>query len=321
MRDAHRGIGLVDVLAARPGGAIGVNAQIRRIDLDLIDLIELRQDRDRARGGMDAPLRLGGRHALHAMRARLKLQAGEGALAGDAADDLAEAAVLAGALAQHFDVEAFRFGITCIHAVEVAGEDRGLIPAGTRAHLEKDVALIAWIGRQQQAAQLELRRLELAREPRDLLAPERAHAGIAIVLQIARGQQIPLEVVVALQAFGERLQPGIFHRQIAKLPGAAGELIAREQPADLLEAIGQFLQALVDGVLHASAAAGPASRPAYAIPRRPKRRLRLSTGGAAFSGMFALCDKLLNAPAWGTLYSDKVSRMDRISRISSHLCA
>ena len=37
--------------------------------------------------------------------------------------------------------------------------------------------------------------------------------------------------------------------------------------------------------------------------------------------MFALCDKLLNAPGWGTLYSDKVSRMDRISRISSHLYA
>jgi tetratricopeptide (TPR) repeat protein len=49
--------------------------------------------------------------------------------------------------------------------------------------------------------------------------------------------------------------------------------------------------------------------------------MRLSTGGAAFSGMCALCDKLLSAPGWGTLYSDKVSRMDRIPRISSHLYA
>lgn len=35
--------------------------------------------------------------------------------------------------------------------------------------------------------------------------------------------------------------------------------------------------------------------------------------------MFALCDKLLNARGSPTLYSAKVSRMDRISRISSHL--
>ena len=74
VRDADGGIGLVDVLAAGAGGAIGVDAQVRRIQLDGLDLLELGQDRDRARGGVDAPLRLGGGHALHAMRAGLELQ-------------------------------------------------------------------------------------------------------------------------------------------------------------------------------------------------------------------------------------------------------
>jgi len=51
------------------------------------------------------------------------------------------------------------------------------------------------------------------------------------------------------------------------------------------------------------------------------RRLRLSTAGAAFSGMCALCDKLLNAPESPALYTDKVSRMDIISSISRYLWA
>ena len=67
--------------------------------VDFLDLLELRQDRHRARGGVDPALRLGRRHALHAVGAGLELQQREGALADDAADDLLVAAVLAGALA------------------------------------------------------------------------------------------------------------------------------------------------------------------------------------------------------------------------------
>ena len=80
VRDAHGRVGLVDVLAAGAGGAVGVDAQIRRIDLDLLHLVELRQDGDRHRGGVDAALRFGRRHALHAMRAGLELQPRERAL-------------------------------------------------------------------------------------------------------------------------------------------------------------------------------------------------------------------------------------------------
>ena len=116
VRDAHRRVGLVDVLAAGAGGAVGIDAQFRGIDLDLLDLIELRQDRDRDGRGMDAPLRLGRRHALHAVGAGLELQLREDAAADDAADDFAVAAVLAGTLAQGLDLPALRLrrsGCTC----------------------------------------------------------------------------------------------------------------------------------------------------------------------------------------------------------------
>ena len=95
VRDADRRIGLVDVLAARARGAVRVDAQVRGIDVDLVDFVELRQDRDGARRGVDAPLRLGRRHALHAMRAGLELEPRKRAAPDDAADDLLVAAVLA----------------------------------------------------------------------------------------------------------------------------------------------------------------------------------------------------------------------------------
>src|SRR5215469_6603634 len=149
MRDAYRGIGLVDVLTAGTRGAVGIDAQIRGVDLDLIDFIELGEDRHGARRGMDAPLRLGGGHALYAVRTGLEFQPRECPLAGNATDDLAVAAVLAGALAEYLRAEAFGFGIARVHAVQVAGEDRGFVATRPGAHLEKDVALIAPILRQQ----------------------------------------------------------------------------------------------------------------------------------------------------------------------------
>src|SRR5439155_1162033 len=41
MGDAHRGIGLVDVLAAGARGTVGVDAKIRRVDPDITDLVQL----------------------------------------------------------------------------------------------------------------------------------------------------------------------------------------------------------------------------------------------------------------------------------------
>ena len=46
MRDPHRGVGLVDVLAAGPAGPIGVDLEIVIIDLDLVDGVHHRRDLD-----------------------------------------------------------------------------------------------------------------------------------------------------------------------------------------------------------------------------------------------------------------------------------
>ena len=65
--------GLVDVLAARALRAHRVDLQVRFVDVD-VDVLRLGQNGDGRRRRVDAPLRFGGGHALHAMDARLELQ-------------------------------------------------------------------------------------------------------------------------------------------------------------------------------------------------------------------------------------------------------
>ena len=73
VHNAHCRIGLVNVLTTRTRRAEGVDTQVRRIDRDVFHRIGFGQDRHGAGARVDAALRLGDRHALHAMRARFKL--------------------------------------------------------------------------------------------------------------------------------------------------------------------------------------------------------------------------------------------------------
>ena len=63
------------LLAAGAGGAVRDDAQLRGVELDRAHLVELGQDRHRDRGGVNASLRFRCRHALHAVRSRLDLEA------------------------------------------------------------------------------------------------------------------------------------------------------------------------------------------------------------------------------------------------------
>ena len=123
---------------------------------------------------VDAALRFGRGHALDAMRARLELEVRERASADDAADDFLVAAVLAGALRQHFDAPALHVGIARIHAKQIAGENRRLIAARARAHFQVDVAVVARILRQQQLRELFFLALQPRVETGQLFAAELA---------------------------------------------------------------------------------------------------------------------------------------------------
>ena len=80
--DAHRRVGLVNVLAACTTRAVGVNAQVRRVDLDGLRFVGFGQHCHRAGTGMNTPLCFGGRHALHTVAARLKFEQAVHPIAG-----------------------------------------------------------------------------------------------------------------------------------------------------------------------------------------------------------------------------------------------
>ena len=69
MRDAHGGLGAVDVLAAGAGGAEDVDAQILGLDLDLHVVVDQRDDEDRGEGGVAAGVGVEGRDAHQAVDA------------------------------------------------------------------------------------------------------------------------------------------------------------------------------------------------------------------------------------------------------------
>src|SRR5258706_9342219 len=161
--EANRRIGLVHVLAAGAARAIGIDANVRWVDLD-IGRGDFGHHRHRRRRRVDAALRLGRRHALHAVAAGLELELRVGAMPDDARDDLLVASGLAQALRNDLDLPAVALGEARVHAEEVAREDRALVAAGSGADLEEEIALVVRIARHEHALQLRL-------EAREALAP------------------------------------------------------------------------------------------------------------------------------------------------------
>src|SRR5205085_4658455 len=81
--DADRAVGLVDVLPASAGGAIGVDAQVLVVDLDLDLLVDDRVDPDGGKAGVPPRVRIERRYADQAVDAALGF---EPAIGVDAAD-------------------------------------------------------------------------------------------------------------------------------------------------------------------------------------------------------------------------------------------
>jgi len=152
MRDPHRRVGGVDALTAGPGGAEHVDAQIVRVDLDL-DVLGLGQHEHAGGRGVDAALRLGGRHPLHAVHAALVLQPRPHCAVGLAGPDRdrrgLDAAEIGGLVVEHVGRPALPFGVAQVHPQQVPGEQRRLVATLTGLDLEDDVlAVVGVLGQQ-----------------------------------------------------------------------------------------------------------------------------------------------------------------------------
>ena len=143
---------------------------------------------------MDAALRFGGRHALHAVRAAFPFQLAVHLLAIHRGDDFLEAAGFGRVGAQHLDPPALRFGVAAVHAKQVAGEQRRLIAAGAGPYFHNDAAVVVRVARQQQEAQIFFQRFQVGFQGANFVAD----GGSEVALGVLAGQQFLVLLQVPL---------------------------------------------------------------------------------------------------------------------------
>ena len=217
---AHRGIGLVDVLPARAGRAVDVDPQILVVDLHL-DFARLGQHGDRRRRGMDAPAAFGHRHALHEVHAALELQFGEHPGAVDLGDDLLEPAEVVGVQADRLDLPALLGGIALVHAEQVRREQRRFVAAGAGADFEHRRARIGAVARQHGDREAVLGLGQLAAQLGQLLVGQRLH--LRILAQRRQLGDLGAHLAHLARRLRHRLQLGII--------AAGGDEFVRRQRA------------------------------------------------------------------------------------------
>ncbi len=118
-----------------PGRSVDVDLEVVRVDLD-VDLLGLGQHGHRRGGGVDAALRLGLRHALHAVRPALELEDAVRAVAAHLER------VVAVGLRQRLGLEPEAVGVAQEHPVDVAREQAGLLAPGPAPHLDDHVLVV-----------------------------------------------------------------------------------------------------------------------------------------------------------------------------------
>ena len=249
--DAHRRIGLVDVLAACTRCAESVDAHFRRIQHHVVDLVDFRHYGDGARRCMDASLRFGDRHTLHAVPARLEFEPRIDALADDAGDDFLVTTEVRFVGRDDFDLPALALGVARIHAEEITGKQRRLVAAGAGPDFEHDVLVVVGIFRQQEFLQVEFD----LRQPRlggfDFFFGQFGHLPHRRIGQhLLPGSQIGLGTGELVEERDHRRQLGVFAVQATILIHVARRVLARQQGIEFDQTAGELVELFSDAGFH-----------------------------------------------------------------------
>ena len=204
VRDAHGGVGGVDALTAGAGGAVGVNAQVGLLDVD-VDLIRLGQHGHGCRGGLDAALGLGLGDALDAVDAGLVLHDGVDALAGDLELDGLEAARVGRGAGEHLDLPALGGREALVHLVQVSREDARLVAADAGANLNDGVLLVVGVCRDEKELDVLLQGGELLLVGGDVLLEHCLLVRVSGLVQHLLGGLDVIEGLQVLAGLGHEL--------------------------------------------------------------------------------------------------------------------
>ena len=204
---------------------------------------------------MDASLRLGLRHALHAMAAGLELEPGVRAAPDDPQDHLLVAAELGRRFGDDLDLPAAALGEARVHAVEAPGEQRRLVAARPGADLEEDVALVVGVARQQHALQVGRQCGHPRSGRRMLLVGEDLHLRIA--RHLVGGGDVVFRAHVLPVPRDHRLDVGALARQCPVTVHVVHDVLGGQVEVELGEAPGERFELVAQRGFHRGRIPGP----------------------------------------------------------------
>ncbi len=182
VRDAHGGVGDVDVLAAGTARAVGVDAEVLVGDLDLDVLVDLRRHVHRRERRVPALCGIERRDPDQAMHTHLALQVPVGMIADDV-----ERRALQTRLLAVLPVDQLRFPAAALHEAHVHAQEH-LGPVlrfrSAGAGMDREPRVLGVVRRRHLHGQLELVRESPGRRER---LPGLPFGGLALPQQLAQG--------------------------------------------------------------------------------------------------------------------------------------
>ena len=235
MRDAHGRIGGVHALSAGPARAEDIDAQVLVLDLE-IDLLGFGEHRDRGGRRVNAPLRFGGRHALHAMHAALAAHLAERARALDLENCFLHAAQRCIGKREELRLPPFALDVARVHAEEFAGEERGLVAAGARADFDDAVAIVERIVREEQRFEFFFQRADGGRQAAEFGLGLGSHFGVVNADELADFRELVIILVKRRSLFDDLHEPLVLAPERRHQPGIAERLRVEQLPFDFRRA-------------------------------------------------------------------------------------
>src|SRR5258708_7770360 len=248
MRDSHGRVGLVDVLAARARGAVGVDSKIRGIQYDVTDCARLGQHRYRASRRVNAALGLRSGDSLDAVAAGFEFEPGVRALPDDAGDDLLVAPDIPRRFGYHLHLPTLALRIARIHTEQVTSEERRFVSSGSGTDLEEDITLIVRILRQEQLLQLRFERGKPVAAGFDFAFGVTFH--LRIGEQLLRFGDVLFGIAVSVEQFDDGLELRVLPRESAKLFHVTCRVLRGKQRADVDQPLALLIELCRDAGLH-----------------------------------------------------------------------
>src|SRR5918912_2263802 len=165
VRDPDRRVGLVDVLAARPGGPVGIDLQILLVDLHLDSIAYDRGDRNRGEARVPSAPGVEWAYADQPVNPALRREEAERVLPADAEGGALYAGLLALGVLNDLEPEAPALGPPPVHPGEHLGPILGVHAPFAGVYGEDSVALVVLSGEEPRHLLL----LEHAFDPPELL--------------------------------------------------------------------------------------------------------------------------------------------------------